>query len=430
MANVDFQNIGDLKREDVDPRVRSYFENNAPGYKSFKKQTETHESTDKGYRIAMWVQRPGGHTFFLPSNSDFNAAVSPQTQSMYIFPTHYALPMVFQGNAIRAMERDTKNNVGGQSFMTTLQQYTEAATKRIEMMFYGDGSEALAYSASNIVALGANTLNCTTAAAATPGQTKGARRLESNGASYNAINTATGAIRGTFTVTTMGGSSCVINLTSGTISSGDPITDVNSYNRCFRGLGWIISDQNRTLQGLSTSAYPDLNAPVVDLAGSVLTPAAFENIKTTLMVRNNDETAPNALSCYITPGQFSVLKKQGYSLGWYDRGGSGGDVVKGVAQRYEDGDTTFIRAADQDEDRAYLVKNDCVGSWEEMPFGEYAFDKQTWRMVLGSNQTGSDNYQRAVGICTQIGITFPRATAFIKRASIAGVPTQVTSGPI
>jgi len=428
MANVDFTNIGDLKREDVDPRVRQYFENHAPGYNSFKKQTATHELTDKGYRIAMYVQRPGGHTAFLPSASDFNAAVSPQTQSMYIFPTHYALPMVWQGNAIRALNRDTKNNL--QSFMDVLKLYTDTATKRIEMMFYGDGSGALAYSSSTISSLGSATLNCTTAAAATPGQTKGARRLESNGAIYNAINTSTGAIRGTFTVTTMGASSCTINVISGTISSGDPIVDANSYNRWFRGLGWIISDQNRTLQGLSTASYPDLNAPVVDLAGAVLTPAAFENIKATLMTRNNDETAENSLSAYITPGQFSVLKKQGYSLGWYDRSGSGGDTVKGVAKNYQDGDTTFIRAADQDEDRVYLVKNDCVGSWEEMPFGEYNFDAQNWRMILGSNQTGSDNYQRAIGICTQIGITYPRGTAFIKRASLSGVVTQVTSGPI
>lgn len=428
MANLDFTNIADLKREDVDPRVRAYFENNAPGYNSFKKQTLTHESTDKGYRIGMWVQRPGGHTAFLPSASDFNAAVSPQTQSMYIFPTHYALPMVFQGNAIRAMNRDTKDNLA--SFSDILKLYTDTATKRIEMIFYGDGSGALAYSASTIGSTGAATLNCTTAAAATPGQTKGARRLESNGAVYNAINTSTGAIRGSFTVTTMGASSATINVTSGTISSGDPIVDANSYNRWFRGLGWVISDQNRTLQGLATASYPDLNAPVIDLNGSVLTPAAFNNIKTTLMTRNNDEIAQNALSCYITPGQFGVLLKQGYSLGWYDRAGSGGDTVKGVATNYQDGDTTFIRCADNDEDRAYLVKNDCVGSWEEMPFGEYNWDQQSWRMVLGSNQTGSDNYQRAIGICTQIGITYPRATAFIKRASLSGVVTQVSAGPI
>lgn len=430
MANADFTNIGDLKREDVDPRVRSYFENRAPGYNSFKKSTQTHELTDKGYRVAMWVARPGGHTAFLPSSSDFNAAVAPQTQSMYIFPTHYALPMVWQGNAIRALTRDTKDNIGGQSFMTTLEQYTEAATKRIEMMFYGDGTGALAYSSSTISSTGSATLNCTTAAAATPGQTKGARRLESNGASYNAINTTTGAIRGTFTVTTMGASSCTINVTSGTISSGDPITDVNSYNRWFRGLGWLISDQNRTLQGLSTSSYPDLNAPVIDLAGAVLTPAALNNIKTTLQTRNNDEVAPNSMSCYITPGQFGVLLKQGYSLGWYDRGGDGGDTVKGVASKYQDGDTTFIRAADMDEDRFYLVKNDAVAAFEEMPFGEYNFDQQSWRMVLGSNQTGSDNYQRAIGLCAQIGVFYPRALAFGKRASTSGVVTQVTAGPI
>jgi hypothetical protein len=314
--------------------------------------------------------------------------------------------------------------------MDVLKLYTDTATKRVEMMFYGDGTGALAYSSSTIGSTGAATMNCTTAAAATPGQTKGGRRLESNGASYNAINTSTGAIRGTLTVTTMGGSSVAVNVTSGTVSSGDPIVDVNSYNRWFRGLGWIISDQNRTLQGLSTSSYPDLNAPVIDLNGAVLTPAAFENIKATLQTRNNDETAENNLSCYITPGQFSVLRKQGYSLGYYDRSGDGGDTVKGVAKKYVDGDTTFIRAADNDEDRAYLVKNDCVGSWEEMPFGEYNFDQQNWRMVLGSNSTGSDNYQRAIGICTQIGILYPRATAFIKRASLSGVVTQVTSGPI
>jgi hypothetical protein len=430
MANVDFQNIADLKREDVDNRVRSYFENRAPGYNSFSDNVPSKELTDKGYRIAMWVTRPGGHTAFLPSASDFNAAVSPQTQSMYIFPTHYALPMVFQGNVVRGLMRDQKDNIGGQGLNSTLQLYADTATKRIEMMFYGDGTGALAYSSSTIGSTGPATLNCTTAAAATPGQTKGARRLENNGAVYNAINTSTGAVRGSFTVTTMGASSCTINVIAGTISSGDPIVDANSYNRWFRGLGWIVSDQNRTLQGLSTSSYPDLNAPVVDLAGAVLTPAAFENIKATLRTRNNEAVAADDMSCYITPGQMSVLKKQGYSLGWYDRGGEGGDTVKGVAKNYSDGDTRFIEAADNDEDRAYLVKNDCVGRWEEMPFGEYNFDQQTWRMVLGSNQTGSDNYQRAIGMCAQIGIYLPRGTAFIKRASLSGVVTQVTSGPI
>lgn len=427
MANVDFSNVADLKREAVDTMVRTYFENNAPGYNAFRKATETSEITEKGYRIPMWVNRPGGHTAFLPSASDFNAAVAPQSQSMYIFPTHYALPMVWQGNTLRAFERDRANNL--QSLLDVLKLYTETATKRIEMMFYGDGSGSLAFSSSTLSSTGpGQTLNCTTAAAATPGQTKGARRLELN-QTYQAINTSTGAVRGTFTVTATGASSCTINLLSGTISSGDPITDVNSYNKYMRGLGWLISDQSRTLQGLATATFPDLNSPVVDLAGAALTPAAFENIKASLNTRNNTEIAENALTCFITYGQHSVLRKQGYSLGYYMRNGeAGGDTVKGVAKMYQDGDTTFVRATDCDEDRAYLVKNDSVRMWEEMPFGEYAFDQQSWRMLLGSNNSGSDNYQRAIGLCANPGILLPRASAFIKRASTSGVVTQVSAG--
>lgn len=427
MANVDFTNISDLKREAVDTMARTYFENFAPGYNAFKKAVDTAELTDKGFRIPMWTNRPGGHTAFLPSSSDFNAAIAPQTQSMYVYPTRYALPMVFQGNVLRGFERDKVNNVQG--LLEMLKLYTDTATKRIEMMFYGDGSGALAYSSSTISSTGSATLNCTTAAAATPGQTKGARRLET-GQYYNAINTSTGAIRGTFTVTTPGASSCTVTVTSGTISSGDPIVDVNSYNRYMRGLGWLISDQSRTLQGLSTTTFPDLNSPVVDLNGATLTPATFENLKTALNVRNNVETAESGLLCFITYGQHSTLRKQGYSLGLYMRDGKNPDAenVNGVAKKYVDGDTTFIRTRDLDEDRGYLVKADAVRMFEEMPFGEYNFDQQNWRMLLGSNSTGSDNYQRAIGLAANPGILYPRACAFFKRASTSGVQTEVAAG--
>jgi hypothetical protein len=152
MANVDFTNLGDLKREEVDTRVRTYFENKATGYNAFRKASPTHELTEKGYRAAMYTGRPGGHTAFLPSSPDFNAATAPQTQSMYIFPTHYALPMVWQGNTLRAFERDKKNKL--QSILDILKLYTDTATKRIEMMFYGDGTGALAYSASTLGSTG------------------------------------------------------------------------------------------------------------------------------------------------------------------------------------------------------------------------------------------------------------------------------------
>lgn len=424
MSNVQFSNLPDLKRQDVSDMVQSFFESNAPGYNAFRKPVNTHEITEKGYRIPYYTRRPGGHTGFTPGASDFNAAVPMQTASMYVYPVGYALPMVWEGSTIRAFQRNKGNNI--QSILDIMKLYTETATKRINQIFYGDGSGALAFSASNIGGTGVATLNGTTAAAATPGQTKGTVRLE-EGHVYNAINPSTGAIRGTFVVLTPGKTSCSINVTAGTISSGDPIVDVNSYNRWMRGLGHLISDQARVLQGLNTATFTDLNAPVLDLDGKALTPAALETLKSQVNTRNNTEDAEAKLMCFITFGQHSVLRKQGYNLGFYMRSGEGGDSVKGVAKRYEDGDTVFVRDADQDEDRGYLVQADQYVMFEEMPFGEYDLDGQEWRMLLGANNTGSDNYQRALGCRANPGTLLPRTSAFFKRALISGVVTQATA---
>jgi hypothetical protein len=424
MANVDFSNLPDLKRQDVEMMVRSFFENNAPGYNAFEKDVEHKELTEKGYRIPYYSRRPGGHTGFVPSSSSFNAAVPMQTQSMFVYPVGYALPIVWQGASIRAFKKDQKNNIVG--LMGILQLYTETGTKRTNQMFYGDGSGALAFSASAIGGTGVTSCNFTTAAAATPGQTKGAVRLE-EGHTYQAINPSTGAVRGAFTVVTPGKTSATINVTSGTISSADPIVDVGSFQRYMRGLGHLISDQTRVLQGLNTGNFPDLNAPVLDLNGVVMSPAAQETLKSMINTRNNTEDAEAKLTGFITFGQHSVLRKQGYNLGFYIRSAEGGDTVKGVAKRYEDGDTVYVRDADMDEDRNYLAQADQHKMFEEMPFGEYDLDNQEWRMLLGLNNTGSDDYQRAIGYRANPGTLLPRSSGFIKRASLTGVVTQATS---
>src|SRR5207237_6559858 len=132
----------------------------------------------------------------------------------------------------------------------------------------GDGSGALAFSSSSLSVGASQTMNCTTAAAATPGQTKGSRRLERR-LSYDAINTSTGAVRGNITVVTEGTTSCVVNVNWGSVSSGDPIVDVGSYNRMIRGLGHLVSNASRVLQGLNTATFIDLNSPVLDLNGTL-----------------------------------------------------------------------------------------------------------------------------------------------------------------
>lgn len=423
MAAVDFSNLTDLKKQDVADFVQAFFENNAPGWNAFQEKAKDMEITEKGFRLPYFSRRPGGHGGFIPSDSSFNAAVSPQTQSMYVMPTAYALPMQFYGMTLRSFNKDAKNNINGVTDI--LKQYTEAGTKRINQLFYGDGSGALAYSASTITTLGSQTLTGTTAAATTPGQTKGTVRLE-EGHTYQAWNTSTGGVRGTFTVTTPGKTSCTINLLSGTISSGDPLTDVKSYNRYIRGLGHLISDQTRVLQGLNTGTFTDLNASVVDLASNVSSPASMETLKSSINTKNNTDDAEAKLICFTPRGQMSNLRKQGYSLGYYMRNEESADTMKGVQKRYADGDTVFVEDADMDDDRKYMVQMDQVGMFTLMAMGEYDLDGLEWRMASGDAGAGSDAYYRAIGLIGNPGIYLPRACGFEKRASTSGVVTQTS----
>jgi hypothetical protein len=171
MGAVTFSEITDLKRQAVEKKSREFFENNDPGMRAFGKAVDKPALTEKGYRLPNYAVRPTGETWFVPSNSDFNAAQGPQTVSMWVYPTMYAYPMLWTGSAIESMENDTEDNID--SYETIMTQYTMAAQKRLEQYFYGVGNGALAYSASTISGTGVTTLAGTTAAATTPGQTKG-----------------------------------------------------------------------------------------------------------------------------------------------------------------------------------------------------------------------------------------------------------------
>ena len=420
MATVNFESFTDFVRQRVQSFIDNgpWFENRAPGFTAFKKAVGFEYIDQKGFRMPYISGRPGGHTGYLPSNSSFNAAIGPESQSMYVFPTYYALPMVFQGATIRALRNNPDKLV---SFDGALQQYLDAATKRLNQLIYGDGSGALAFSSSTLSAGAAQTMNCTTAAAATPGQTKGARRLERR-QSYDAINTSTGAVRGNITVVTEGTTSCVINVNWGSVSSGDPIVDVGSYNRMIRGLGHLVSNASRVLQGLNTATFIDLNSPVLDLNGTLCTPLDFNKVKTYLQTRQNEETAENRLMDFCTFGSYTTLKNQGWNLTIQST-----EQTTGGAKKFVDGDTLFIRDADCDEDRHYLVNPEYVKMFEEMSLGPLSLDGQELRMLFGNNGTGSDDWQRALACAANPGIVLPMSCALIKRALISDQVTQVNS---
>jgi hypothetical protein len=398
---------------------KQLFEMKSPGYNAVKKYADKEPITQKGYRLPHWYQMPGGVGGFVPTDSSFNRYVPPSSRSMYVFPTYMAQPIIMDGAAIRMLKSGSEQNITNLDQAINL--HYNVLTKRINHMIYGDGSGTLAVSGGAVSTLGTGqTLTCTTTAATTPGQTKGATRLF-RGHYYDAVNPSTNAVRGTFYVETEGAASCTIYLLSGTISSGDYITDPNSAQRMPRGLGHLVSNASRILQTLNTANDPNLNSGGVDLVGVLATPITFDTAKTTVQTRANDAGMSSELLCFCTFGFYSRLRQQGWNLTT-----QGNDVTTGIARKYVDGDTTFILDADMDEDRAYLVAKDALVMFEEMELGDFDLDGQTWRMLLGNNGTGSDSWQRAFGIAFNLGITDPGSSAFIKRALTTGGVTQVS----
>jgi hypothetical protein len=408
-------------RQKVQAEMLTIREYNTPGFSSFRRRTRKMRTGEKGYRIAMWKNLPGGHTAYTADASDFNEPIPPKQISSYVYPTRYALPMIFDEAILEDFAAGNE-----QAFIDIkdiLKLYMTSAAKRMNRIFYGDGTGALAYAGGTITALGSNTLTGETAAATSPGHTKGTSWLEEDHY-YNAINASTGAIRGTFHVTVEGAASCTIVLDSGTITSGDPIVDVNSYNKYFRGLGHLISAANRIVQGINTATMPTLNSNGVDLAGLPLTAATIEQVKAGLSIRNNSANSRNGLVAYVSPGQMSSLRKQGANLRSYV---GGDDIVRGIAERFEAGDTAFIEDADMDEDRLYFVNYDEFVMIEERPLGVIDLDGNEWRMILGANGSGSGRYQRAIGWRGNIARRGnAMSSAYIYRASTTGISTQVS----
>lgn len=398
---------------------KQLFELKAPGYNAIKKATPAEPITQKGYRLPHWFQVPGGVGGFVPSDSSFNPYVPPSSRSMYVFPTYMAQPIVMDGSAIRMLKSGSEQNISNLDMAINL--HYDVFTKRINHMIYGDGTGTLAVASGAGSTLGTGqTLTGTTTAATTAGQTKGTVRLL-KGHYYDFINPATGAVRGTFFVETPGATSCTIYLLSGSWSSGDYVTDPNSYNRMPRGLAHLVSNASRILQTLNTANDVNLNSPGIDLNGALATPVTFDRARVARQMRSNDSNLEGNALAFCTPNFYAQLKRQGWNLTIQAAG-----TTRGIAKRYEEDGITFILDADMDEDRCYIVDPDAIRMFEEMELGDFRLDAQEWRMLLGNNGTGSDSWQRAFGIAYNLGLLDPKGAAFIKRALIAGTDTQVS----
>src|SRR5258708_30003387 len=151
-------------------------------------------------------------------------------------------------------------------------QTTQVAAQRQEFYATGDGRGALAWASASLTVPGAGqTLTCSTTAAADPGHTKGAVRLKQN-QYYQSYDTTTGLPEGTILVTSSNNKTqATVTLLSGVVTSGNPITDVGSYNAVPMGITGLIDNTNRIMQGRDTSVDTILNCQVVDLNGNKFT---------------------------------------------------------------------------------------------------------------------------------------------------------------
>jgi hypothetical protein len=124
----------------------------------------------------------------------------------------------------------------------------------------------------------------------------------------------------------------------------------------------------------------------------------------------------------MTYGTYGNLRAQGWNSI-----NQTGDATVGVAKKFVDGDTVFIRTSDMDDDRTYLVHPEGLKMFEEMPLGPLDLDGQEFRMLFGNNGTGSDDWQRALAMAANPGIIAPKSAVLIKRALLTGQVTSVNA---
>jgi hypothetical protein len=422
-------NLDDARRQQVNDNLALLYETNTPTSNEIKKSAKKRKIDDAGYRIRKLEVLPGGHTFYSGASSSYNEPFPAQTLSMFAYPTRYALAMQYDVALLESLKEGKSEHIV--TLLKALETHAISAGKRMNQLFHGSGDGVLAYSTTVIAAAATNaTLGGETAAALSAGHTKGTAWLE-KGHKYDAVNPATGVVRGTFQVVSPGKSQCVVNMLSGTVVIGDAITDVGAYLRAPRGLAHLVSPTNRLFYGVDTTVHPEFNCPEIDLNGANISSSDIEDIRTKLQTRTNDADGVTT-KCVISHGIYSVLKKQGFGFRQYQIGANGeGNVSTGVAGKYIESDTKFIRDSDACDDRAVFFTNEHIEYFSEKEIDVADWDGNEWRMWLGANGYGSDIQMRAL---TWRGAYGPgekadgRTCALIRRANLTNTVTQVNAG--
>lgn len=400
--------------------IQTQFENQVDIYRAINKRGKKDFVNGKGERIPSYLARPTGISAITEGGS-FRAPGLPTWDDMFMYPAEVALPYVLSDRVIRNFNAGSEyTQIKGMS--EYLARIADALTKDLERNMTGDGSGLRAVVAG---AGTATTLTFRSSFAAAYGSTKGATWLEVPGEVYDVINSATSAVRGQakFTSKTATTATGTFTFDPTTTADGDYLVPANGLNNFPRGFAYIINNDTGVFQLLSRSTYPQLKANVVDLGGAAITVSDFHQAVALLEIRGDSMgQAKRGIAAWMPVSQHDALIRLGQNL---KRFAGTDSKFDGSFQEFGFGNVAINKAVDIDEDRIYFTNMDDLVVLEEKPFGVYEADGNQLRMQMGTAGVGSAAYGGAMGVAFQFGCYQPRGHTLIKRASTAGLPTQV-----
>lgn len=236
---------------------------------------------DRGVEFVSYVRpNPSGGAF--TDGSALAAAGTPSLVKQTCAFTDYSITGSITGRAIKLLN-DPANILKG---LQPILEWTRTSLNTdLAHYVFGDGKGIKAI--RNATAAVGTTLEFYTTVLG--GSTYGTR-LILNGARYNFINPATGAIRAG------GGTSvCVATVRSGTAvefdaipndtADGDYLVREGSYNACMRGFGYSITNNALSFFGVSRGDYPELNSNVVDAGALPMSQSLARRMDYVMQVR-------------------------------------------------------------------------------------------------------------------------------------------------
>jgi hypothetical protein len=351
---------------------------------------------DFGRRIPLYLAEPGGETFFTYASPSFRDPIAPEDDAMRVYPARSAVAIALNGDMLRALKRGDENYF--LKYQERIDRTANSLKKILSRHFHGDATGTVGIANSNLGGLGVATLNGVFTSGGTSAQavTKGTSNLKKNEI-YDAINPATEAVRGTFTVVTEGRRSCSVNVTAGTVAVNDKIVISGSWKKVPVGLRQLANFSNRVLQNYDTANAPNLNTPFYNANGGALSPSMFRVAKGLVGTFVNDTGKEKGKMIVMTEGHQVTLVNQAFQYRQYVNP-KGDETVYGVPSKYidSDGDIHFVDADAADEQVRILDAN-AYSVGEDMPWGVYDDDGNQWRMRSGTNNAGSDVFYLAMG---------------------------------